>query len=92
VWRVLLKNKLSVLSEGPTVTGDTSLAMMENTALRHVPVGTVFQLDGAPPHFCHRFVAFLDRSFLIVGLEEGDPFPGPLVLQFYCNGFFLGVC
>jgi len=32
-----------------TVTSDTFLAMMENTALCHVPLGTVFQSDSAPP-------------------------------------------
>jgi hypothetical protein len=30
----------------------------KNTALHHVPVGTVFQLGGAPSHFCAH--AFLD--------------------------------
>jgi len=34
-----------------------------NAASRHVPVGSVFQSDGAPPHFCHHFSAFLDRAF-----------------------------
>jgi hypothetical protein len=28
--------------------------MMKNTALHHIPVETVFKLDGAPSHFsCH---------------------------------------
>jgi hypothetical protein len=30
----------------------------------HVPVGTVFQLDGASFHFFHHVHAFLDREFL----------------------------
>jgi hypothetical protein len=29
------------------VTGDSFVAMMENTALRRVPLGTVFHLDDA---------------------------------------------
>jgi hypothetical protein len=45
------------------VTGDTFLAMMENTALHHVPVRTVFQLDSIPPHFSHCVCAFLDGAF-----------------------------
>jgi hypothetical protein len=39
------------------------LDMMENTVLRHVFVETMFQLDGAPPHFSHRVRAFLDKEF-----------------------------
>jgi len=51
----------------PTVTGDTFLAMMENTALRHVPVGTVFQSDVHPVTSPVMFVPFWTGSFLIVG-------------------------
>jgi len=40
-------------------------------------VGTVFRSDGAPPHFSLHNLAFLDRSFLIVGQEAEDPFPSP---------------
>jgi len=66
--------------EEPTVTGDNFLALMENNALHHAAVGTAFQSDGALPHFSHVH-AFLDRQFLIIGQEEGNPFPGPLLLQ-----------
>jgi hypothetical protein len=52
-----------VFFEEPAVTGNTFPAMMENTALRRVPVGTVFQSDGAPPHFFRRVRAFPDREF-----------------------------
>jgi hypothetical protein len=45
------------------MTGDTFLTTIENTALYHVPVGTVFQLDGAPPHFSHHVHAFLEGEF-----------------------------
>jgi hypothetical protein len=38
-------------------------AMMEDTALHHVPVGIVFQLDGTPPHISHCVLAILDREF-----------------------------
>jgi hypothetical protein len=35
---------------------------MENKASCHVPVGTVFQSNGAPPHSSHYVCAFLDRE------------------------------
>jgi hypothetical protein len=50
-------------SEEPTVTGDAFLAMIEYVALRYASVGTVFQLDGAPPIFSRCVRAFLDREF-----------------------------
>jgi hypothetical protein len=31
--------------------------------------------------FLNMFVLFMTGSFLIVGSEEADPFPGPLILQ-----------
>jgi len=49
--------------EEPTMTGDTFLSTMVNTVLRHAPVGTAFQLDGAPLHFSRRVRVFLDREF-----------------------------
>jgi hypothetical protein len=45
------------------VTGDTFLAIMENTALCHVRVGAVFLLDDAPLYFSHRVCAFPNREF-----------------------------
>jgi len=48
--------------EEPAVTGDTFLAMMANIALRHVPVGTVIQPDGALPQFSCRVHAFLNSE------------------------------
>jgi hypothetical protein len=47
------------------VTGEKFLAMMEYTPLYHIPARTVFQLEGAPPHFSHRVHAFLDIQFPI---------------------------
>jgi hypothetical protein len=43
VWYALMKNKdIGIFFfEKPMVTGDTFLAMMENTALHHVPVGKI---------------------------------------------------
>jgi len=59
----------------------------------HVPVGTVFQLHGAPPHFSCHVHAFLDREFPDHWIGRGDPFP---ILSFsgvYSFGvFLLGVC
>jgi hypothetical protein len=49
--------------EEPVVSGDTFLAMMENTALRHISVETILQSDSAPPHFSSRVCDFLDREF-----------------------------
>jgi hypothetical protein len=49
--------------EKPAVFGDTFLATMENTALYHIPVGTVFHLDGAQ-FFCPVY-AFLDRTHFL---------------------------
>jgi hypothetical protein len=44
----MMKNKLIVplFLEEPTVTDDTSVAKMESTVLRHVPVEKVFHLRG----------------------------------------------
>jgi hypothetical protein len=54
-------NQSFLFFEEPMVTGDIFLAVMENTALHHV-LGTVFQLDLAPPHFSHCVHVFLDRE------------------------------
>jgi hypothetical protein len=60
-----MKNKVTgpFLFEEPMVTGDTFLAMMDNTALCHIPVGTLFKLHGAPFHLSCHVHAFLDREF-----------------------------
>jgi len=44
------------------MTGDTFLAVMENTALRHVPAGTMHQLSSPVA-----LVPCRTGSFLIVG-------------------------
>jgi hypothetical protein len=41
---------------------DTFLAVMENSALHHVPLETIFPLVGAPPHFSCCVYACLDRK------------------------------
>jgi hypothetical protein len=64
-------------SEDPMVTGDTVLAMMENNALRHATVGTVFQLYGATPLFSRQFRTFLDRNFPHHWIGRGGPIPWP---------------
>jgi hypothetical protein len=58
--------------EEPVVTGDTSDYDRKH-CLDHVPVGTVFQLDGAPPHFSHCVCAFLDREFSDYWIGRGGP-------------------
>jgi len=67
--------------EEPTVIGDTFMAIMDNTNLYHVFVRRAFKLDGAPPHFSRCVCVFMDREFLVIGQEEGNPFPGPHILQ-----------
>jgi hypothetical protein len=57
----------------PAVTGDTLLAMMDNTA--SVPVGTFFQLHSAPPHFSRRPYTFLDRGFPGRWIGRRGPIP-----------------
>jgi hypothetical protein len=57
------QNYQSFLFEEPMKRGDNFLAMMEKTALRHVPVETIFHVGGAPPHIYHHSHAFLVREF-----------------------------
>jgi hypothetical protein len=63
------------------VTGDTFLAMMENTNLHHVLVRTVFQLHGAPRYVSHYVHTLRDREFPDCWIGRGGPVPCPLVLQ-----------
>jgi hypothetical protein len=64
-------------NEGARMTGDTLLSVMENSALCHVPVRTVFQFD----HFSSRVRAFLEREFPDRGIRRGGAFPGHPFLQ-----------
>jgi hypothetical protein len=57
------------------VTGDTFLVMIEKNALHHVPVGKIFQLHGAPPHFSRHVHAFLDRGFPDRWVGKGGSIP-----------------
>jgi hypothetical protein len=63
----------------PVVTGDTFPAMVENSGLHHMIVGTVFHLclDGVPLHFSHRVCAFLDREFPDHWTGRVGPIPWP---------------
>jgi CRISPR/Cas system-associated exonuclease Cas4 (RecB family) len=60
MWCTLMKNKVnrSFFFEETTVTSDTFLAMMGDTPLLTVPVGTVFKLDGTLLHFSNHIRAF----------------------------------
>jgi len=61
---------------------------MQNTALHHVPMGTVFQLHGAH-HFSHSVHAFLDREIPDRWIGRGGgPIPWPLFLQIFLLCFF----
>jgi hypothetical protein len=75
-------------NEGPRVTGDNFLAMMEKAALLHVPAGKVVQSESAPPHFSHRVRVFLDREFPDRLIVRGVPFPGALVFHISLLCFF----
>jgi hypothetical protein len=48
--------------EEPTVNSNTLLAMMMNTALLHIPVGTFFKSHGTSSHFFSSVRSFLDRE------------------------------
>jgi hypothetical protein len=78
--------------EEPAMIVYTFLAMMENTALCHFSVGTVFRSAGAPLHFFRRVRPFLDREFPDHWLGRGEPIPWPLLstalipLDIFCWG------
>jgi hypothetical protein len=61
-----MENKIygPFFSEEPVVIGDMCLAMMENTALHHVPVGTVFQVHHLTSAIV--FMPFWLGSFLVI--------------------------
>jgi hypothetical protein len=79
------------------VTNDTFLALMENIVLLHVPVGTIFSLNGAPLLSSHCVHTFQDREFPDHWIGRGRPIPWsscspdltPLV-SFFC-GFLKSV-
>jgi hypothetical protein len=89
VWCALMKNRVkgAFIFEEPMVTCDTFLVAMGNTALHPIPAGTICQLDGATPHFS-MFMTFWTGSFLIIRQEEGDPFPGPIIIQIWLLWIF----
>jgi hypothetical protein len=62
--------------------------MLEETALCHVPVGTVFQLDGAPPRFVCRVGFFLDREFPELWMGKVVPFLASSFSIFDSFGYF----
>jgi hypothetical protein len=75
--------------EDDSIKANEQGTLMKNTALYHVPVGTVFQLNGAPPHLSHCVRAFLDRQFPGCHIGRG----GTHYLAPSFSGFFiLGVC
>jgi hypothetical protein len=71
------------------VTGDTFLAMMESTALCHVPVGTIFQSDGAPPHLSCPARLFLDGVSWPLNRKGRTHFLDLSFSRFYASSFLL---
>jgi hypothetical protein len=66
---------------------------LENTALFHVHVGTVFQLDGTTPHFFRHVHAFLDREYRDHWLGREGPISWLLIPQIWLLwAFSLAVC
>jgi len=68
--------------------------MVGNTTLLHVPVRTVFLLDGAPSHFSRRVSAFLDREFpdRWIGKRGQIPCPPLYSLDFFILEVSKGHC
>jgi hypothetical protein len=56
----------------------TVVVVMENAVLCLVPVGIVFQLGGAPPHFFHCVHAFLKMEFSNCWMGRGGSIPWSL--------------
>jgi hypothetical protein len=85
VWFASMKKKFTgpfILQER-TVTGDNFLGMMEkmeNIALCHVPVENFSSYIMQHINSLNAFLPFWTGSFLIVGYEEEDPFPGSILL------------
>jgi len=72
-----------------TMTVTLFLAVVENTACCHVPVGTLSHLDGAPHHiYFHAYAAFLVREFCDHWMGKGRLIP-KLTLPCF---FLLGAC
>jgi len=84
VWCALVRNKITnpIVFEVFTVSGDTFLTVINTIALLHVPVGTIFQLDGTQLHFSRRVRIFLDRKLPERWMRGGgNAFSGTVVLQ-----------
>ena len=60
-----------------TVTANTYLGMLQLYTVLHLSDGTIYQKDGAPPHFSNIFRTFLDEQFLEDGSEEETPMGFP---------------
>jgi hypothetical protein len=74
MWSAGMKNNIIGPSffEEHIVTGEKLLAMMEDTVLRHISAGTVFQLDCAPSDFSHHVLTVMNSDNLI---GRGGPIP-----------------
>lgn len=95
VWCCLMKTGVigPFFFQERTVTGDTYLDMLRNYAVPQLPPETVFQQDGAPPHYANHVRSFLDGMFPDRWIGRGGPTPWPprspdmTPLDFFLWGF-----
>jgi hypothetical protein len=92
VWCTLMKNKVV----GPFLSKESNndwwhLSGYMNIAFHHIPLGTVFQLNEAPPHFCCVF-AFWDTEFPHSWIGRGVAHSlVPLISRFDSLDFLFGI-
>ena len=77
-----------------TVTGHVYLDMLQNSVIDQRPPGSIFQQDGAPPHYYRQVREFLNANFSDMWIGRGAgplawPSRSPDVIPL---DFFLGFC
>ena len=68
--------------------------MLQLYAVPHLPDGTIYQQDGAPPHFVNIICTFLDEQFPSRWIGRGSPYvtwparsPDLTPPDFFLSGF-----
>ena len=78
VWYGLTRNSII----GPfffievAVTGHVYLVMLQNFVIGQLPLGSIFQQDGAPPHY-RQVCDFLNANFPDMWIGRGGPLARP---------------